>query len=228
MAGKYVGQSMTRREDPRFIQGQGKYVANIQMPGMAHVAILRSPYGHAKIKSIDTSKAKALPGVIDVFIGQDLIDGGTGPLPCGWNVPNIVVPTRWALMPDVVRHVGDGVAAVVAESPYIAYDALDLIEVDYEELPAVVNGKAAMEPGAPQLHANVPNNVSYTWELGDRAATETAMANAANVIELNLYNNRLIPNAMEPRAAVAKWEDATEEMTLWTTSFPVTVRLPKL
>lgn len=218
MAGKHVGQSMTRREDPRFIQGQGKYVANIQIPGMAHMAVLRSPYGHARIRNIDTSKAAELPGVLGVFVGQDLIDGGVGKLPCGWNVPNINVPDHWPLTIDKVRHVGDGVAVVVAESPYIAYDALELIDVDYEELPAVVDGRAAMDEGASLVHDSVPNNVSYTWELGDRAATDAAIANAATTVEIELYNNRLIPNAMEPRAAVARWDAGTEEMTLWTTS----------
>src|SRR5574341_2550938 len=118
---KYVGASIKRREDPRLIQGKGGYVANIQLPNMAYLAVKRSVYGHAKIKRIDATQAKALPGVIDVFTGQDLIDGGVGKLPCGWNVPNIKVPARWPLTVDKVRHVGDGVAAVVAESAYIAY-----------------------------------------------------------------------------------------------------------
>ncbi|RMG91928.1 MAG: xanthine dehydrogenase family protein molybdopterin-binding subunit [Chloroflexi bacterium] len=215
---RYVGKSMKRVEDPRFIQGKGKYVANIHLPNMAHLAIKRSPYGHARIKSIDTSKAKALPGVIAVYTGQDLIEGGVGKLPCGWNVPDIKVPDRWPLTPDKVRHVGDGVAAVVAETPYIAYDALDLIEVDYEPLPAVVDAKKATEPGAPLVHDNVPNNISYTWALGDKEACDKAFAEADVVVELELVNQRLIPNAMEPRAAVAQWNAATEEMTLWTTS----------
>ena len=113
---KLVGQPVKRVEDPRFIQGKGGYVANITLPSQAYLAVLRSPYAHAVIKKIDTSKAKAMPGVIDVFVGQDLIDGGVGKLPCGWNVPNIKVPTRWPLTIDKVRHVGDGVACVVAES----------------------------------------------------------------------------------------------------------------
>jgi aerobic carbon-monoxide dehydrogenase large subunit len=214
----YVGQSVKRVEDPRFLQGQGKYVANIQLPGMAHLAIKRSPYAHAKINSIDTSAAAALEGVIAVYVGQDLIDGGVGPLPCGWNVPDIKVPERWPLMPDVVRHVGDGVAVVVAESPYIAYDALDLIEVDYEPLPAIVDAKKTTEETAPQLHADVPHNISYTWSLGDKEACDQAFAQAAHVVEIEMTNQRLIPNAMEPRAAVAQWSAASEEMTLWTTS----------
>jgi aerobic carbon-monoxide dehydrogenase large subunit len=215
---KYVGESVKRREDPRFIQGKGSYVANLQLPGMAHLAIKRSPYGHAKIKSINTDQAKALPGVLGVYTGQDLIDGGVGKLPCGWNVPNIKVPDRWPLAVDKVRHVGDGVVAVVAESTYIAYDALDLIEVEYEQLPAIIGAKAATEPGAPLVHDSVSNNVSYTWALGDKEACDQAFAQAEHVVELDLINQRLIPNAMEPRAAAAQWNSAMEEMTVWTTS----------
>src|SRR5574342_339322 len=115
--GRYIGKSMKRFEDPRFLQGKGSYVANLQLPNMAHLAILRSPYGHARIKSINTDRAAALEGVIAVFTGRDLIDGGVGALPCGWTPPGIKVPVRYPLTVDKVRHVGDGVAAVVAEDP---------------------------------------------------------------------------------------------------------------
>ncbi len=215
---RYVGASIKRREDPRFIQGKGRYVANLQLPNMAHLAIKRSPYAHARIKSINTSRAEAVDGVIAVFTGQDLIDGGVGAMPCGWLVPDIKVPTRYPLTVDKVRHVGDGVAAVVAESPYIAYDALELIEVEYEPLPAVVDAKAATEEGAPLVHDDIPNNVSYTWAIGDKDACDKAFAEADHVVELDLVNQRLIPTAMEPRAAVAEWNAFSEEMTLWTTS----------
>ncbi len=214
----YVGKSMKRVEDPRFIQGKGKYVANIHLPNMAYAAIKRSPYAHAKINSIDTSDAESMDGVLGIYTGQDLLDDDVGALPCGWNVPDIKVPTRYALMPDVVRHVGDAVAVVVAETPYIAADALDMIFVDYEPLPAVVDARKTTEEGAPQLFEDVAGNVSYTWALGEKEACEQAMAEAAHVIELEMVNQRLIPNAMEPRAAVAQWNSATEEMTLWTTS----------
>lgn len=214
----YVGKSMRRVEDPRFIQGKGRYVANISLPNMAHLAIKRSPYGHARIVRIDTSAAAALPGVLAVFTGQDLIDGGVGPLPCGWNVPNIKVPKRWPLVPDKVRHVGDAVAAVVAENIYTAYDALDLIEVEYEPLPAVVDARKTTESGAPLVHDDIADNISYTWALGNKEETEALLASADHVIDLDLINQRLIPNAMEPRACVADWHDAMGEMTLWTTS----------
>ena len=215
---RYVGTSMKRREDPRFIQGQGRYVANVQIPNMAYLAIKRSPYANAKIKKIDTSKAAKLPGVIAVFTGQDLIDGSVGKLPCGWVVPDCKVPTRWPLTVDKVRHVGDGVACVVAEDRYIAEDAVNLIEVDYESLPAVVDGRKATESSVPQVHDDIPNNISYTWALGNKEAMEKGFAEAEHVVELELINQRLIPNAIEPRATVAQWNAASEEMTVWTTS----------
>ena len=213
---KYVGTSMKRREDPRFIQGRGSYVANLKLANMAYLAIKRSPYAHAKIKSIKTDKAKKLPGVLGVFTGEDTSD--VGMLVCGWNPPNIKVPPNRVLQTDKVRHVGDRVAMVVAENPYIAQDALDLIEVDYEPLPAVTDAKKTTEAGAPQLHDDLPNNVSYTWALGNKEACDKAFAEADKVVELDLVNQRLIATAMEPRAAVAQWDPAREEMTLWTTS----------
>ncbi len=215
---KYVGTSIKRREDPRFIQGKGSYVANLSLPNVAYVAIKRSPYAHAKIKSINTKKAAKMAGVIAVFIGQDLIDGGVGKLPCGWLVPDTKVPARWPLMPDEVHHVGDGVAAVVAENRYIAEDAVEAIEVEYEALPVSIGAKKTTEAGAPQLHTEIPNNISYTWAIGDKPAMEEAFANAEHVAELDLINQRLIPTAMEPRACAAQWNAQMEEMTVWTTS----------
>ena len=216
--GNYMGQSIKRVEDPRFIQGKGKYVANLQLPGMLHVAIKRSPYAHAKIKGIDASAATALAGVVAVYTGKDLADSGVGSLPCGFNPPDIKAAPHMPLAIDKVRHVGDGVVAVVAESPYIAYDALDLIEVDYEPLPAIIDAKAATQPGAPQVHDEIPNNTSFVWPLGDKDVVQKALDESDHVVELDLINQRLIPNAMEPRAAVAQWDAFSDEMTLWTTS----------
>ncbi len=213
---KYVGTSIKRKEDPRFIQGKGSYVANLSLPGMAYLAVKRSPYAHAKIKSINASKAQALPGVVAVFTGQDTTELGN--LPCGWNVPNIKVPVQRVLQTDKVRHIGDRVAMVVAESPQIAADALDLIEVDYEALPAVTDARQAAAAGAPQVHDDVPDNTSYTWAIGNKDDCDKAFASADKVIELELINQRLIATAIEPRAAVAQWNAFTEEMTLWTTS----------
>jgi carbon-monoxide dehydrogenase large subunit len=224
--GKYIGKSMKRVEDPRFIQGQGRYVANISMPDMVHVAIKRSPHAHAKINSIDADAARALPGVVAIFTGQDLADSGVGLLPCGFTPPGTVVPPHPALAVDTVRHVGDSVVVVVAESPYIAYDALDLIDVDYDPQPAVIDAEATMAEGAPQVHAEAPNNLSFHWPLGDADGTAQAMADADHVISLDLINQRLIPNAMEPRACVAQWDAFMESMTVWTTSQnPHTIRL---
>ncbi len=215
---KHVGKRIKRVEDPRFIQGKGSYVANISLPNMVHLAVKRSPYGHAKINKINVKKAKALEGVVGVFTGQDLIDGGCNPLPCGFNVPDIKVPTHHALAVDKVRHVGDGVAVVAAEDPNIANDALELIKVDYEPLPAVVDPRGATEKNAPRLHKDVPGNTAFEWSLGDKEACEAAFAGAEHVVDLDLVNQRLIPNAMEPRAIVAQWNPATEEMTLWLSS----------
>ena len=216
--GKHIGKSVKRVEDPRFIQGQGKYVANLKLPNMAHVAVLRSPHAHAKIKSINTDAAKAIDGVIDVFIGQDLIDGGVGKMPVIWQVPDNKIPDRWPLVPDKVRHVGDSVAAVVAEDPYIATDALELIEVDYEVLEATVGAKATTEDGKPLVHDEIENNISFKWGLGDREACDKAFEEADHVVKLDLINQRMIANAMEPRACAAQWTAATEDMTVWTTS----------
>ncbi|HRQ37099.1 MAG TPA: xanthine dehydrogenase family protein molybdopterin-binding subunit [Chloroflexota bacterium] len=222
--GNYKGKSMKRVEDPRFIQGKGRYVANLSMPGMVHVAIKRSPYAHATINSIDTSAAAALPGVVAVYTGADFAN--VGGLPCGFTPPGIKTPAHPAVAVDRVRHVGDGVAVVVAENAYIAHDAVDLIEVDYTPLAAVVDAKGAMDAGAPLVHDDVPDNCSFHWPLGDKDATNQAIAAADHVVELELINQRLIPNAMEPRACVAQWDSFMENMTVWTTSQnPHTIRL---
>jgi carbon-monoxide dehydrogenase large subunit len=214
----YVGQSVKRVEDPRFIQGKGGYVGNLHIPGMVYLAVKRSPYGHARIKKIDVRKAKALAGVVGVFTGQDLLDGGCGALPCGWNVPDIKTPKRYALTIDKARHVGDAVAVVAAESPYIAADALDLIDVTYEPLKATIDARSSTEKGAPLVHDEIAGNVSYFWALGDKPGCEKAFSEAHKIVELELVNQRLIANAMEPRACVAQWSAPTGEMTVWTTS----------
>jgi aerobic carbon-monoxide dehydrogenase large subunit len=213
-----LGESIKRVEDPRFLQGKGRYVANLQLPGMVYVAIKRSPYAHAIIKGINANAAVALKGVIALYTGQDLIDGGMGSLPCGFNPPGIKTAPHYALAVDRVRYVGDGVAVVVAEDPYTAFDALEMIEVDYEPLPVVINAKKAAEANAPQLHDEIPGNVSFHWAIGDRAEIDKVLAEADHVVELELVNQRLIANAMEPRACVAQWSDFSEEMTVWTTS----------
>ena len=205
---KLVGTSVKRVEDPRFIQGRGRYVANLTLPGMVFVAIKRSPYAHAKITKIDAGEALKMEGVIAVYSGQDLVDSGVGSLPCGFNPPDIKTAPHMPLAADKVRHVGDGVAAVVAESPYIASDALDLIHVEYEPLPANIDAKKATEAGTPQVHDEIPDNVSFYWSLNeDRSEIDAILDSADHVVELDLINQRLIPNAMEPRACVAEWNN---------------------
>ena len=215
---KYIGESIKRVEDPRFIQGRGKYVANMQIPGMLHVAVKRSPHAHATINSIDASAALAMDGVVAVYTGQDMVDDEIGSLPCGFNPPDIKTAPHMPLAADKVRHVGDGVAVVVARDIYTAYDALDAITVNYGVLPAVIDAKKAADPGAPQVHDEIPNNVSFHWPLGERTEIDAAMATADHIVELDLVNQRLIPNAMEPRACVAQWNEFADEMTVWTTS----------
>ncbi len=220
----YKGKSMKRVEDPRFIQGKGRYVANLSMPGMVHVAIKRSPYAHATINSVDTSAAAALPGVVAVYTGSDFAN--VGGLPCGFTPPGIKTPAHPVVAVSKVRHVGDPVAVVVAENAYIAHDAVDLIEVDYTPLTAVVDAKGTMDAGAPLVHDDVPDNCSFHWPLGDKDAAAQAIASADHVVELELINQRLIPNAMEPRACAAQWDAFMENMTVWTTSQnPHTIRL---
>lgn len=213
-----VGKSIKRVEDPRFIQGKGKYVANLKISGMAYAAIVRSPHAHAKIKRVDASAALAMDGVIAVYTGQDLAADGVGGLPCGFNPPAIKTAPHPALAVSKVRHVGDGVAVVIAESRYAAQDAVDAVVVEYEPLPAVIDPKKTTEPGAPQVHEEIPNNISFHWPLGTREAIDKVLAEADHIVELDLVNSRLIPNAMEPRACVAQYDDFADEMTVWTTS----------
>ncbi|MCL6542668.1 MAG: xanthine dehydrogenase family protein molybdopterin-binding subunit [Roseiflexus sp.] len=218
MPTKLVGQAIKRREDPRLITGQGTFLDDIKLPGMTHACVLRSPYAHAKIKSIDTSKAKAHPGVVAVFTGEDMLD--LNPLPCAWQAGRVKnnVNTPRVLAVGEVHFAGDPVALVIAEDRYIARDACDLIEVEYEPLPVVVDAKKATEPGAPQLHENAPNNIVMEWEAGDKAKADAAIAAAEVVVREQIINQRLIPTPMETRGAVARYEPATGEFTLWTTS----------
>jgi carbon-monoxide dehydrogenase large subunit len=218
MSTKLVGQAIKRREDPRLITGQGTFLDDIKLPGMTHACVLRSPYAHAKIKSIDTSKAKAHPGVVAVFTGEDMLD--LNPLPCAWQAGRVKnnVNTPRVLAVGEVHFAGDPVALVIAEDRYIARDACDLIEVEYEPLPVVVDAKKATEPGAPQLHENAPNNIVMEWEAGDKAKADAAIAAAEVVVREQIINQRLLPTPLETRGAIARYEPATDEFTLWTTS----------
>jgi carbon-monoxide dehydrogenase large subunit len=212
------GSSIKRREDPRLITGEAKYLDDIQLPGMLHAAILRSPYAHARIKSIKTERASNLPGVVAVFTGRSFED--LNPLPCAWQAGGVEnqVNTPRVLEIDKVTFTGAGIAAVVAEDRYTAEDALALIDVEYEPLPVVVDAEQAVEPGAPQLHENAPNNICMDWTCGDGAATDQAIAQAEVVVRQRLLNQRLIPTPMETRGAVAQYLSATGEFTVWMTS----------
>jgi carbon-monoxide dehydrogenase large subunit len=215
-----LGSSVKRVEDPRFITGKGRYLDDIKLTGMTHLAILRSPYAHANIKSIDTSGAKGMPGVIAVIVGADI---PYNPLPMAWpaggasGIQNNVSTPR-TLATDSVKWTGEGVAAVVAETPEQAIDALDAILVDYEPLPAVVDAEKAIQPGAPQLHENAPNNVVFEWTVGDKDGTEAAFKDAEVIVKQRLVNHRLIPNPMEVRGDIGLYNPGTDEYTVWMSS----------
>ncbi len=213
-----IGQSIRRKEDQRFLTGAGQFTDDVNPPNHVHAYFLRSPHAHAKLRKIDTAKAKAAPGVVAVFTGADL--EGVNGLPCGWLITGtdgkpMNEPPHPVLAKDKVRYVGDHVAMVLAETPHEAKDAAELIEVDYDVLPAVVNCVDALKPGAPQIHDQAPGNKCYTWALGDKAAVDAAFAKAAHVTKLDIVNNRLIPNAIEPRAAVASYTRSDESYTLY-------------
>lgn len=218
MAEHVFGSSIKRKEDPRLITGEAKYLDDIQLPGLTHAAILRSPYAHARIKSIDTSRAKQLPGVVAVYTGEDFKDLPT--LPCAWQAGGVKnnVNTPRVLEIDRVTFTGAGIAVVVADDRYTAEDALALIDVDYEPLPVVVDAEKATQPGAPQLHENAPNNIVMDWSTGDATATDRALGQSDILIEQRLINQRLIPNPMEPRGVIAQYLPATGEYTVWMTS----------
>jgi len=214
-----IGQSLRRREDQRFLTGAGQYTDDVVMHGQTYGVFLRSPYAHARIRSIKLDRAEKAPGVIMVFTGADLADAKVGGLPCGWLIHSkdgspMKEPPHPVLAQGKVRHVGDQVALVVAESVAQAKDACELIEVDYEELPAVIDiTKAAGNASA--VHDDVPGNVCYDWGHGNKDAVDAAFKNAAHVSTLDIVNNRLIPNAMEPRAVNASYTKHDESYTLY-------------
>ena len=218
-----VGARVARKEDKRFITGKGRYVDDMVVPGMKHAVFVRSPHAHAKIRGIDASEAEKMPGVIAVLNGKQLTEDGIGNLICGWMIHSrdgspMNMGAWRPLAQDTVRYVGDAVAVVVAETRGQARDAADAVVVDYEELAAVVDAVAALKDGAPQLHPEARNNLIYDWEIGDAKATDEAISRAAHVTEMNIVNNRLIPNAMEPRAALGVYDAAEDHYTCWTTS----------
>ena len=212
------GSGIKRREDPRLITGKATYTDDVKLPGLLYASVLRSTYAHARLKTVDVAKAKQAAGVVAVYTGADIREK-VNPVPCAWNVPNcdLKVPPHPLLAVDRVRYVGDGIAMVVAESRAAARDALDLIDVDYEPLDAVVDPERATQPGAPQLHPEVPGNVAFTWKVagGD---VEKAFSEATVKVEQRILQQRLQPTAMEPRAACASYNPGTGQLTAWITS----------
>ena len=218
-----VGAAVRRREDQRFLRGAGTYVDDMNRPGQTYACFLRSSVAHARIANIDASKAKNAPGVVKILTGADWASDGVGGLPCGWQVIGknetpMHEPPHPPLVADKVRHVGDNIAVVVAETREQARNAAELVDVRLEELPAVVNMADAVADDAPLLHDGVANNICYDWELGDGQAVDEAFASAAHVARLELVNNRLVANPIEPRAAIAEYDAAADSHTLYTTS----------
>ena len=218
-----IGASVRRKEDHRFLSGRGNYVDDINRPGQVYAVLCRSDRPHAKLLGVDTAAARNAPGVIAVFTGADLEADGVGGVPCGWQIHNkdgspMAEPKHPVLAVGKVRHVGDPVAVVIAETRQQAKNAAELVEISYEDLPAVATSKAAVADGAPVVHDDAPGNVCYDWHIGDKAAVEQAFAKAAHRVKFELHNNRLVPNAMEPRAAIGEFDRSSGDYTLYTTS----------
>jgi carbon-monoxide dehydrogenase large subunit len=219
-----MGARIKRREDPRLITGLGRYTDDIQMVGMLHAALVRSPHAHARITGIDVSRARNHPGVVAVFTGADL-EKELGSYVVGWVLPNMKSPRHPPIAVDTVRFVGECVAAVVARDSGTAADAAGLVDVSYEPLPAVVNAEETTRAGAPQIHADAPNNIAWEWQVGG-GDIEAAARTAQVTVRQRIVNQRLIPNAMEPRAVVADYDRGTKQLTIWTsTQVPHFVRL---
>jgi carbon-monoxide dehydrogenase large subunit len=223
MSATGIGASVKRKEDIRFITGKGHYVDDLNRPGQAYAYFVRSPHAHATIDKIDATEALKSPGVVAVFTGDDIAADKVGGLPCGWMIHSkdgspMKAGAHPALAQGKVRYVGDHVAVIIADAYAQARDAAEKITVDYGELPATVDTATAANSGRPQLHDAAPNNTVFNWHVGDKATTDAAFAKAAHVTKLDLVNNRTIPNAMEPRAAVGEYDSGTDTITLYTTS----------
>jgi aerobic carbon-monoxide dehydrogenase large subunit len=218
-----IGQPVRRVEDRRFITGRGSYLDDLSLPRQAWAFMLRSPHAHARIRGIDIAAAIGTPGILAVYTGDDLAREGIGTIPCLSALTNrdgspCVMPPRPAIVRDRVRHVGDTAALVVAESLAAARDAAELVAVDYEPLPAAVDTAHAFDPGQPQVWDNAPGNLCFDWEVGDGVAVERAMAGARHRIALELVNNRVVVNSMEPRGAIGEYDPGEESYTLWSST----------
>ncbi len=218
-----IGASVRRKEDHRFITGKGRYTDDINRPGQAHAYFLRSPHAHAKIKSLDVREAKSKPGVVAILTGDDIAADKVGGLICGWMIHSkdgtpMKAGAHPALAQGKVRYVGDHVAVVIAETLGEAKDAAEAIRVDYETLPAEVDTATAQRQGAAVIHDVAADNTVYRWHLGDKAKTDAAFAAAKHVTKIDLTNNRLAPNPMEPRSAIGEYDSGDGAFTLYTTS----------
>ena len=218
------GAALKRKEDPRLITGQGTYVEDVTLTGMLHMVLVRSPLAHALIKSIDTAEALKSPGVIAVFTGEDLKEE-LGSLPCGWVVPDTKEVPHPPLAVDRVRYVGDAVVAVLAESAAQASDGASVVDVEYEELDAVIDMNDALADGAVQLHEDAPSNTAFEWEV-DAGSISEAKSSSDVVVTQRFVNQRLIPTAMENRGVVVDYNSGTDQLTMWTsTQIPHLVRV---
>jgi len=213
---KFVGAKIKRREDPSLIRGLGQYVDDVKLPDLLHVAILRSPYAHAKINSVDTVAARQHPGVVGVFTGAELRDQ-IGTLPTTVDNPTLRIPNHYVLAVDKVCYVGEGVAAVVAEDRYTARDAADLIQVDYEPLPVVTDPEQALTSGSPVIHSEWPDNTAFRWEQ-TQGDLDKAFKQADRVVKQKLVHQRLIPMAIETRGVIARYLAAQKELTVWSST----------
>jgi len=212
---RVLGKSIKRREDPRFITGKGTYVDDVKLPSTTYAVFVRSPHAHAKIKAIDTAAARKHPGVVAVFTGADMT--GVNSLPCGWLLPELKVPPHMPLASDAARYVGDPVAVVIAETQDAAQDAADLVAVTWDAQPAVSATDQATAGGSPRIHEVAPSNIAFKWQIGDAAAVDAAFQ-GATVVKKRIVNQRLVANPMEPRACLARFDEATGDLTLWVTS----------
>jgi len=218
-----IGASVRRKEDVRFLSGRGNYTDDINRPGQLYAVMRRADRPHATIDGIDTVAASKAPGVVAIFTGADMAKEEIGGLPCGWQIHNkdgspMAEPPHPVLALGKVRHVGDPVAVVIAETKQQARDAAELIGIAYTDLPSVSSTTDALAPGAPEVHDGVAGNLCYDWHIGDKAVVDAAFAGAAHVVRLDLVNNRLVPNAMEPRAAIGDYDTSSGDYTLYTTS----------
>jgi len=221
MASSMIGSKVERTEDKKFITGKGRYTADITLHGQSYAFFIRSPHARAKIKKVDISKALKAPGVVSILTGEDIVKDKIGGLIAGWKIvskdgTDMKLPAHPPLAHEHVNYVGDHVAVVIAESLEEAKNAAELVTVDYKVLKAVVNTADAMN--SENIYDGIDKNICFDWELGDKAKTDEAFSKADRVVEINLTNNRLVPNAMEPRASIGDYNSSSDQLTLYTTS----------